>query len=150
MMLSKENKTILLYVLVAVAVYYLFLGDNYRTVRKNAPAMMPKAKYTLSDRLAKKKATYDMPKMPNMGTRAARARQQFDVFGNPTSGYEMETMSGTNFLDGASVTTPISSTGLGTRSNMLYDIRPQPQVSTDDPLADYVTTKNPVLNNNLY
>ena len=99
--------------------------------------------------------------MDTMGMSSAyvRAAQKYNEYGvplstyrkGPRSPYEMEnTMSGSNYLDGTSITTPISSTGDGTRRNQLYDIRPQPAIGLGDPLKDYTTNPNPILNNGLY
>jgi hypothetical protein len=141
MMLSKGNKMIIYYVLAAVVIYFLFFYSS--GYRKTPPRTRMPMVHT------PKKSMY-VPNSANFGTSGP---PMYDKFGvpipaMPTSKYKM---SGTNQLDGISVTAPVSSTGMGTRKNMLYDIRPQPTIGTEvDPLASYTPNSNPVLNNNLF
>ena len=133
--------------------------DNGMDMMPPAPMdMMPPAPMGMS------------PAPMGMSSAYVRAAQKYDEYGVPLSNYDMSnemmsgykkkkmsyygmddnTMTGSNYLDGSSITTPISSTGDGTRKNQLYDIRPQPDIGTGDPLKDYMTTSNPIRNNGLY
>lgn len=149
MMLSKGNKMILYYVLAAVVIYFLFFhSSGYLKTPPRTRMPMPRTRMPMVH--TRKKSMY-VPKSANFGT--SGYTPMYDKFGvplpaMPTSKYEM---SGTNQLDGISVTAPVSSTGMGTRKNMLYDIRPQPTIGTEvDPLASYTPNSNPVLNNTLF
>jgi hypothetical protein len=73
--------------------------------------------------------------------------QSYGPYGVP-EGYAMNKMSGANLLSGSSVAHPRSSTGLGTRRNMLTGVDPrrQPQVNMSvDPLASYTPNNNPLI-----
>jgi hypothetical protein len=160
-MSNSGNKKIL-WIAIAVMIIYLYTTSAYMAapMMEQMPMEMPMQMPMPYEMPMEMPMPYEMPMempMDTMSSGYVRAAQKYNKYGVPispyrkgTSTYEMNKMSGSNYLDGSSITTPISSTGDGTRKNQLYDIRPQPAIGLGDPLKDYTTNPNPILNNGLY